>query len=204
MPRDKTVSHEKIIPAAKREFLEKGFEKASMRSIADAVGMTSAGLYRHFADKEAMFTALVQPLLSRLEEVYSSIKEDNYSWLEKRDLDGMWKNNKEIQYFLDLIYEYYDEFKLLICCSGGTSHENFVHDFVMMEQRETLVFLDAARKQGLKVNEILPQELHMLLSAYVNALFEIVKHDFTREEAAHYLNTLQRFFYPGWREILGL
>ena len=35
MPRDKTVNHSKIMAAAKEEFMEKGFEKASMRSIAD-------------------------------------------------------------------------------------------------------------------------------------------------------------------------
>lgn len=204
MPRDKTASHQKIVPAAKKEFLEKGFEKASMRSIAEAVGMTSAGLYRHFADKEAMFTALVQPLLSRLDEVYDSIKTDNYDWLEKEDLDSMWKNNQEIFYFLDLIYEYYDEFKLLVCCSSGTCHENFVHDFVMREQRETLAFMEAAKAKGIPVNEIRPQELHMLLSAYVSAIFEIVNHDFTKEDATHYLETLRKFFYPGWRAVLGL
>lgn len=204
MPRDKTASHEKIIPAAKKEFLEKGFEKASMRSIANAAGMTSAGLYRHFADKEAMFTSLVQPLLLRLNEVYHSIKAENYDWLEKKDLDSMWHNNKEIFYFLDLIYEYYDEFKLLICCSAGTPHENFIHDFVMMEQQETLAFLEAAKAKGITINEIRPQELHMLLSAYISAIFEIVNHDFTREDASHYLTTLQKFFYPGWRAVLGL
>lgn len=204
MPRDKSASHQRIIPAAKKEFLEKGFEKASMRSIADAAGMTSAGLYRHFTDKEAMFTALVQPLLSQLDEAYDSLKEADYRHLEENDLERMWKENKEISYLLDLIFEYYDEFKLLICRSAGTSHEDFVHDFVMREQRETLAFLEAAKARGIPVNEIRPQELHMLLSAYISAIFEIVNHDFTREDASHYLETLKKFFYPGWRAVLGL
>ena len=204
MPRDKNASHEKIIPAAKKEFLEKGFEKASMRSIADSVGMTSAALYRHFSDKEAMFTALVQPLLDRLDEVYNTIRENNYDSLSRADLDGLWSTNKEVLYFLDLICEYREEFKLLLCCSAGTKHEHFLHDFVMLEQRETLAFLQAAREKGFPVKEILPQELHMLLSAYIGAIFEIVCHDFSRDEAIHYLNTLQQFFYPGWRAVLGL
>lgn len=42
MPRDKTASHEKIVDAAMREFQEKGYEQASMKAVADAVGMTSA------------------------------------------------------------------------------------------------------------------------------------------------------------------
>lgn len=204
MPKDKTASHEKIMQAAKNEFLEYGFEKASTRSIARRVGMTSAALYRHFSDKEAMFTALVQPLLTRLDQVYSSIRNSNYASLDSKDLDAMWNDNKEIFYFLDLIFEFHDEFRLLLYCSAGTCHEHFFHDFVMMEQRETLAFLDAARQKGIQVNEILPEELHMLLSAYLSAIFEIVEHDFSKEQSEHYMKTLQKFFYPGWRAVLGL
>ncbi|MFC2616193.1 MAG: TetR/AcrR family transcriptional regulator, partial [Treponema sp.] len=35
MPRDKTANHIKIIAAAKAEFMEMGFDKSSMRSIAE-------------------------------------------------------------------------------------------------------------------------------------------------------------------------
>lgn len=66
MPKDKTQTYERIMTAAKAEFLEKGYEKASIRTIAAAAGITSAALYRHFADKEAMFAALVQPTLDEL------------------------------------------------------------------------------------------------------------------------------------------
>ena len=64
MPRDKTYSHIKVNEAIKAEFLEKGFEGASIRSIGARAGMTSAGLYRHYKDKEDMFDAMVEPLIS--------------------------------------------------------------------------------------------------------------------------------------------
>ena len=44
MPRDKTANHIKIIAAAKAEFMEMGFDKSSMRSIAERCGMTAAGI----------------------------------------------------------------------------------------------------------------------------------------------------------------
>ena len=43
MPKDKTETHERIIPAAMKIFLEKGFEKATMREIAEEAGITAAG-----------------------------------------------------------------------------------------------------------------------------------------------------------------
>ena len=43
MPRDKTETYQKIIPAAKAEFLKKGFEQASLRNIAAEAGMSACG-----------------------------------------------------------------------------------------------------------------------------------------------------------------
>lgn len=55
MPRDKAETLERILPAARRVFLEKGFEKATMREIADEAGLTAAGLYRHLSTKKPCF-----------------------------------------------------------------------------------------------------------------------------------------------------
>lgn len=58
MPRDKALSHERIIRAARDEFSEYGFDKASMRRIGKRCGLTAAALYRHFDSKEAVSGAL--------------------------------------------------------------------------------------------------------------------------------------------------
>ena len=68
MPKDKTLSHIKVNKAIKEEFLEKGFEAASIRGIGARAGMTSAGLYRHYTSKEAMFSAMVDPLINDIKE----------------------------------------------------------------------------------------------------------------------------------------
>ena len=53
--------------AARDEFLEVGFEKASMRSIGERCGMTAAGIYRHCRDKEDLFDQLVTPAVEKIE-----------------------------------------------------------------------------------------------------------------------------------------
>ena len=47
MARDKSAHHEKIIAAAREEFMTYGFTDASMRRIAAAADMSVAGLYKH-------------------------------------------------------------------------------------------------------------------------------------------------------------
>lgn len=190
--------------AAKAEFLEQGFEKASIRSIAARAGMTSAGLYRHFTDKEDMFAALVEPTLKICLDRFAVEKARDYELLEQDRIDEMWGKAPTIMALIDLIYANFDAFKLLVCRSEGTRYADFVHEFVMMEQQETLAYMEAARKNGIPVKEVDPKELHLLMSAYSAALFEIVVHDFNKAEAEHYIQTLLTFFVPGWRAVLGL
>ena len=47
MPKDKTVTNAKIIQYMKEEFLNYGYEKASLNRISAKVGITTAGLYKH-------------------------------------------------------------------------------------------------------------------------------------------------------------
>lgn len=204
MPKDKTETHQKILPAAMAEFLEKGFEKATMRDIAEAAGITAAGLYRHFADKEAMFAALVEPVLSQCEVWYSQHKDEDYEYLEQGNLEAMWTQGTELAMMLDVVYKNFDVFKLLLCRSEGTKYANWLHECVMLEQQETLAYMEAAKAKGIPVRDIRPEELHLLLTAYVSAMFEVVVHDFSKEDAIHYLKTLEEFFIPGWRAVLGL
>ncbi len=54
MPRDKTATYERIIRCVKEEFLTFGYEKASLNRVSSKVGITTAGLYKHFKNKEEL------------------------------------------------------------------------------------------------------------------------------------------------------
>ncbi len=204
MPKDYDKTHSCILESAKKEFLEKGFVNANLREISKNAGVTTGGLYRHFPDKEAVFAALVNPVLEEFHRQADIFKARDYDLMEQDSLDVMWESGVDLSLIFHMVYQNFDEFKLLLCCSEGTQYAGFIHDFVMMEQRETLAFLEAARTRGVQVKNIHPEELHLLLSAYVSAVFEVVVHDFTQEAAQHYLKTLKTFFNPGWRAVLGL
>ena len=60
---DRELSPEKteaILCGAMQEFLEHGYAGARIDRIVVAAGVSKATVYRHFADKEALFTALIQ------------------------------------------------------------------------------------------------------------------------------------------------
>lgn len=207
MPRDKTASHEKIVRAAMQEFREKGFEQASMKAVADAVGMTSAALYRHFASKQDMFAALVQPAVDELKKWRKKHVASSYDALEQEDTGPMWEFESEMsdaRIVLDVMYAQPEAFQLLICRAAGTPYENLVHDMIEDCTDEMMCFLQSCKERGVSVREIRRDEMHMLVSAYMAALLQPIEHGYDRADAERYLKTMVDFFTPGWRLITGL
>ncbi len=69
-----------ILAAAKRLFLTEGFENATIRKIAAAVGVSSGALYIYFPDKDAILRAIAEEtfatLLATLEQAKQGGQED--------------------------------------------------------------------------------------------------------------------------------
>ena len=70
------ATSERIIEAAYQLFIEHGYHATSMRQIVDRAGITMGGIYNHFANKEAIWVAVlmtkhpyreVMPLLQNAE-----------------------------------------------------------------------------------------------------------------------------------------
>ena len=60
------TGRERILREARARFTAEGYAAVSMQRIADAAGVNKATLYHHFADKEALFLAVLAAELDRL------------------------------------------------------------------------------------------------------------------------------------------
>ena len=202
MPRDKTANHFKIMAAAREEFMERGYEKASMRSIAERCGMTAAGIYRHCRDKEDLFYQLVSPAEHKL-IVWANDHILRYEKEVKKAGKIIWQDSC-IDMMKELIYPAMDDYHLLVARSKGSKYEYFLHDMTEAAQSRFLSYLGQLRDSGVKVPEITPKQLHLLMTAYITALFEPVVHNYPYEEAVAALAALEVFFLPGWKQLMGV
>jgi len=57
MPRDGSSTRDAILATAMARFVEHGYDKTSLREIADDVGVTKAALYYHFRTKDDIVAA---------------------------------------------------------------------------------------------------------------------------------------------------
>ena len=199
MPRDKTATYEKIIRCMKEEFLTFGYEKASLNRVSAKVGITTAGLYKHFRNKEDMFFSLVKDTLDAFHSVAASSTHQMETETEYNPFDDDWA-----MFWVDFIYKHYVGVKLLICCSKGSAYENFEEDLIRKEAEANKEYADILRASGKMKKEISDMQWHILATAYVHLIFEVVRHDMTREEAIDHMQFVRDLLYPGWRQIYGL
>lgn len=203
MARDKTESHIRIKAVAKQEFLEKGFENASMREIGKKAGITPAGLYRHYESKEAMFSDLVDPFIETLMELSHDHETTAYDEFNRTLSSQAMVKNNVVKMMKGLLEHHRDELKLIVCCSHGTKYESFINDLVQMETKGTMEAFNYIRNHGNSIREISEDELHVLLSAYFAAILEPVVHDWPLDKAMRCLDLVEDFFLPSWKHIMG-
>ena len=74
---------ERILEEATRLFVAKGYAGISMREISEAVGVSKAGLYYHFKDKEALFMAILNANLDRLGRLIQKARQEGATTREQ-------------------------------------------------------------------------------------------------------------------------
>ncbi len=192
----------RILEAAKEEFLSLGFEKASTTSICRKAGVTTGALYKRYAGKEELFSALVKPV-DGLFEQYKEAEDAHFALLpEGKTSETMNLSAEYMSGFVDYIYDNYDAFKLVLCCSEGTKYSNFIHDLVELDVEQTQRYFSELEKKGKLKGHISPELHHMITSACYTALFETVVHDMSREQAKEYVKELTVFFRSGWESLI--
>lgn len=205
MQNNESSTLQNILHAAKSEFLQKGFQSASLRNIVKTAGVTTGAFYGYFSGKEALFAAIVEEHAVNIMNIFMSAQEDFANLPKEIQAQHMGvESRSSMNSIIDYIYDHFDEFKLLICKSEGTSYENFVHNMVEIEVEETLDFIELLREQGKNVPHMEKAVCHMIVSGMFNGMFQLIEHDMKRENARKYVGELQDFYIAGWSKILGI
>ncbi len=192
----------RIIEAAKAEFSAKPFEKVSLRKVCADAGVTTGAFYKRYKNKEELFEALVAPTLQIIAAYSDNIEAVNYEQLGKDDMKYVWDLTFETQArIVNMLYDNYDGFRLLLCHAEGTRHANFLHDFVNDVADRSYRFAEEAYKQGVSSMLIDEEEFHMLLTAYWSTLFEPIVHGLSRERALEHSVVVGKLF--NWTAVLG-
>lgn len=144
-----------IINAAVEEFLVSGYENSSMRTIASNAGITVGNIYSYFNSKEALFTAIVSPAVSRIKGlILMKLSTNNVitrtSAMEvTNQIRNVFLNNRQ-------------EFLILMNSAKGSKYEN-IKNMIQMQIKERLIE-DLIPQLHVRIeNEILADTLSLVL-----------------------------------------
>ena len=195
---------DRIIAAAKQEFLDKGYVDASLRTIAAAADTSTNSIYVRFGDKEGLFSAIVEPVLSEMTERFIRIQERFHRMTPNKQAELMPKYaDGGTNELIDYMYEHLDEFHLLLDSSYCTRFHNFVDELVRIEVEYTYKYMETVGYPDNFGDALTEKLLHIVTTSRFESIFEIIRHGMNRKEASEYIELLSRYHRTGFLEIFG-
>ena len=202
MAKQKEGVYDQVLYFARQEFLEKGYQAASLRTIADRAGTSTSSIYTRFHDKAGLFDALVSPSAQGLLDWFQTAHQEFHELSPEVQSRTAYTCGKDkFVFFVDYVYDHFDDFYLVICCGEGTSYEDYIHRLIQIEMDYDARFAEVLQSDAISSGRLTRELMHMLDSAFYNGIFEMVRHRMTREQAHTYVAQIRRFFICGWRDI---
>ncbi len=202
MEKDKATK-ERLLESARREFLEKGYMKASLRTICKNAGVTTGALYFFFQDKEDLLRELVEEPLGGLTAlIRQHLSEEmemgaNFASAgpDSRDI---WAA-KEIVRFM---YRYYDIFLILLSKSQGSRYENIVNYFADLGEAH---YKEMAAQMAARYGLPEPDRyiIHWMVHTQINAFTHLLTHKTDVEKATENIEQIVVFLVSGWNGMFG-
>ena len=192
---------EKLLLCAKEEFMEKGFQNASLRKICSKAGVTTGAVYCFFGDKDGLLAGLV-------DDVYQSVMNTIGHHLNDMSDTGFaahaHKAGDHDEFVEELVHELYqnhDAVVLLMSKSTGSKYENVVEDIIsMVESRlSDLVQKYADSIKGKKVNHHM---VHWMSHMSVMAFVHLLTHIEDEKEALKFMKPAMDHLIIGWTNFI--
>ncbi|MBR3581699.1 MAG: TetR/AcrR family transcriptional regulator [Lachnospiraceae bacterium] len=188
-----------LIEAAKKEFREKGYNKASLRSICAKAGVTTGALYFFFENKAELFSAIVDEPVKGLKKMLIEHFTEDREYMEHLDsFENMEMDHSDLSDMLvEYLYKYYDSFILLLTASENTVYVNCIDEIVKLTETAMPVMLSGLK--GYTYDEYMSHWMsHITVDAFVN----VIKHETDVEQAKIKLRKIMNYLIEGWVQLV--
>lgn len=151
----------RLIAAAKKEFLNKGYEKASLRRICADADVTTGALYFFFKNKQDLFKSVVA---GKAERLLKLIKRQTDS-----EVNGTGNYEKYQREMNEFLCSNKDEVRILLDKSAGTSYENFREEYGLAVAQGFIAFYNkfGGTEEYIGIMNLI---VHMRVQGYIEML----------------------------------
>ncbi len=129
-----------ILQAAERIFLAEGYQGATIRKIADEVGVSSTALYMHFKDKDEILLEICDGAIAQLLEINVAIS--------ARPVDAVVRVRLMLDAYMGFAIENPNAYQLVFCSPSGVLSEAKQEQTEKLGDRCYEEFIDVVREIG--------------------------------------------------------
>ena len=140
---------ERIHAAARDEFLEKGFQEASLRNIVKTAGVTTGAFYGYYGSKAELFRALVGEVYDTILATYQAALDAFASLPLEKQPEQMGKISRQcMKDMLQYMFAHRDACHLLLRCAEGTKYAFLIDEIVEREVDSTHKYYQTLAQLG--------------------------------------------------------
>lgn len=196
------ATREKLLSSAKQEFMEKGYMQASLRNICKKAGVTTGALYFFFQDKEDLFASLVEEPLNKLYLVMKNHYEEERKEVEKGivAVDDISSDIEAAKQVVQFMYQYYDEFQLILTKSQGSRFSSSIDGFVGVTEKHYRIIAE----QMAEHNNVKPVDdfmIHWMAHTHIEVFIHMLTHEISEKKAIEHMETVIKYFIAGWNRL---
>ena len=188
-----------LIEAAKKEFLEKGYNKASLRNICAKAGMTTGALYFFFDNKEDLYSSIVNPPIEELKRmIIEHFKEDRDFMTNIKSMDlGNLDHSDIAEMLVKHIYRNYDSFILLLSGSKDGALDEVIDEFVDLIEKSTVLMVKDS-----KFYTYDPFMTHWMAHTTVDSVAHVIKHEKDENTAQKRIQSIMNYLVIGYIKLV--
>ncbi|MCR4692008.1 MAG: TetR/AcrR family transcriptional regulator [Lachnospiraceae bacterium] len=201
--RDDKQTKKKLTDCAKKEFIEKGYMKASLRNICKNAGVTTGAMYFFFKDKEELFESVVGGPLLLLEQTIGSHFSSEQD--QMAESSGILPGNLEDDYasameILSVLFRYKEEYLLLIGKAQGSRYEDIVDRFVASIYQHYLEMYCKMKGYSSLRNMTAEDKfvVHWMSHDQIDIFIHLLTHCKSEKEAKKQMKNMFNYMVGGW------
>ncbi len=202
MPQDKDT-REKLIESAKAEFMEKGYNKASLRTICANAGVTTGALYFFFKDKADLYRAILGKPVEELFRIMQEHFDEDDEIVANPDYNDEDDDHSEIaQLLIHHIYSNYDEAIMLLTKSQGSEYENIVDEIVDFTESKSVEMMGKLAESKGKKKKVNRYMLHLVIHLMVDSFVHLVTHEPDEQKALANIKKVFKMTMHNWTDTV--
>lgn len=185
---------QRIIDVAREEFLDKGFEKASIRTITSKAQTAKSNLYNYFKDKDDLFRAVLEPTMTEIRSGLEMAKQYN---VPKETGDYTLSSQQlVIGVISKFVVQHTADVKLLLFKAQGSSLEGFKYEVLDAFTDNMYEWTRSIRTK----KDVSRLFVRTVCSFYLNLIEQLFLVG-TPADMAKFMNEISIFVYHGWKNV---